>query len=169
MSFVCLRHIFEKYCKRVWPLFCFQLKNIILTQSKEAKRSQQYKNIKEINISEVMIHLFELFLKQMTDYSLHQGSQTQIHGGATFGWKVSLRAAVMNTEGSAGHNMENMQYFVQSYAIFDLFLSSMIKISNFISLKESLGPHKHLLRATCGPRAACLRPLVYILDTFNST
>ncbi len=40
-----------------------------------------------------------------------QGSQTKIHGGATFGWKMSPRAAVLNKKGSAGHNMEKDAIF----------------------------------------------------------
>ncbi len=73
-------------------------------------------------------------------YCVTQGSQTQILRGATFGWKMPLRAAVLNKEGSAGHKMEKMPYLAQNQALFDLFCLSMIKISNFISLKESRGP-----------------------------
>ncbi len=37
----------------------------------------------------------------------------------------------------------------------NIFCTLMIKINNFICLKESRAPHKHLLRA------ACLRPLLF--------
>ncbi len=70
-----------------------------------------------------------------------QGSQSQIHRGATFGGKMSPRAAVMNLKGSAGHNMEKMPYLVHKLAIFDHFLCFNDQISNFVGFKESCGPH----------------------------
>jgi hypothetical protein len=55
-------------------------------------------------------------LNLSTLYSLHcmparQGSQTQIHQGATFGWKMSPPAAVLNKKGSAGHKMKKNAIF----------------------------------------------------------
>jgi hypothetical protein len=68
-------------------------------------------------------------------YKTEQGSQTQIHPGATFGWKTSLRAAMW----------KSMPYLVQNLATFDhLFCLSMVKISNFFGFKESRGPLAHL-------------------------
>ncbi len=42
---------------------------------------------------------------------LQQGSQTQIHRGATFGLKMSSLAAVLNKKGPAGRNMEKYTIF----------------------------------------------------------
>jgi hypothetical protein len=92
---------------------------------------------------------------------IKQGSQTQIHREATFGWKISPQAKVLNKKGSAGHNMEKTQYLVQNLAILDLFCLSIIKLSNFVCLKESREPHKHIWRA------ACLRPLIYFFNSIK--
>ncbi len=75
-------------------------------------------------------------------FRLSQGSQTQLHRGATLRWKMPLRAAVLNKKTFAGHNieLEKTPYIVQNLAIFDLFYLSMIKIFNFVALNESLGP-----------------------------
>ncbi len=48
-----------------------------------------------------------------TKFRLQQGSQTQINRGATFGWKMSLRAAVLNETGSAGRNVEKYAIFIK--------------------------------------------------------
>ncbi len=42
----------------------------------------------------------------MTFIYIEQGSQTQIHRGATFALKMSLKAVVLKKKDSAGHNME---------------------------------------------------------------
>ncbi len=38
-------------------------------------------------------------------------AQTKIHQRATFGWKMSPRAEVLNMKGSAGRNMEKYAIF----------------------------------------------------------
>ncbi len=43
---------------------------------------------------------------------------------------------------------------------------NLIKIYNILSFWDAHGPHKCIRRATCGPRAACLRPLVWSLFSY---
>jgi hypothetical protein len=56
-------------------------------------------------------------------------------------------------------NSSRGQIWNEKYVLFSAYLNifcpSMIKIYNFVCLKESRAPHKHLLRA------ACLRPLLF--------
>jgi hypothetical protein len=46
-----------------------------------------------------------------TPNGLRQGSQTQIHRGATFGWKMTPWSAVLIKKGSAGRNLEKYAIF----------------------------------------------------------
>jgi hypothetical protein len=56
---------------------------------------------------------------------------------------MSLRDAVLNMKGSAGHNMEKYAIFSTQigHTVFDDFLYFNDQISNFVGLKESRGPH----------------------------
>ena len=72
-----------------------------------------------------MVRPFQLNGLNSKQQVIQQGSQTQIHQGATFGWKMSLRATVLNKKGSAGAGRS-----VEKYVL-----------SNIVALKETHGPH----------------------------
>ena len=86
--------------------------------------------------------LFEWLYRKF--YRTLKNRQTKRHLGAgvsneaTFGGKKSLWAAFLSRKATAGRNEEKCVIFS---TIFDYFCPSNIKISNFVCLKESRGPH----------------------------
>ncbi len=99
--------------------------------------------------------LLQFFIQNLV--TLKQGSQTQIHRGATFGWKMSLRARAQFwiLKALRAAIWKNVPYLVHQLAIFDhFFCFSMI---NFLILKE--------LRAALTPYAGHMRPAGRVFET----
>ncbi len=80
---------------------------------------------------------------------------------------IACMAGVSNSNLSEGHILKKMLNGLQFVRKKTKFTRKPIKIPlylfkiyNFVVLGDVRGPHKCIWRASCGPQAACLRPLI---------
>ncbi len=87
-------------------------------------------------LSPLKIRPIKLFSSSQERYTIHQGFQTHIYQGASFGGKKSLRAAFWTKKGCVGRIWKNLSYIVQNLTLIEHFLSFNDQIFKFSCLKE---------------------------------